>query len=263
MNKKIIALISIVVVCIVLVSSIYVYTIFEKNNLATIKDITISPDNPDDGDIITITAHLDGELFVKAPQFSFDVLFYNPGDNTIPVSGSCPMTKETDDTFITEIGPYDEGTQIWYTIYLTNSSGISFKEGTIDVGEVTYTSDIWLFDVNHIVNHFETYDSITITAKSDHEGIISEPIQYTFNYQIIFPNGEQSSASITDSRGQYNATSGYTDYEYTITHPDSLNNQLEEEEYEEFPPGTIIFYGLFLDSINYKYATQYYTIQIA
>ena len=131
------------------------------------------------------------------------------------------------------------------------------------MGDITFTTDIWIFDITHEVNYFETYDMVDVYAKMDHEGIITEPVSYTFRQYVIMPDGYSSSAGETGSGGQYNSTTGYTDFHYTITCPSNImSSPYEDDEYMKFPSGTIIIYCFSFESEHYNWASSYYIIEI-
>ena len=98
-RNRIITIISIVILITVIISSVIIYSLFENNGKVSINSVSFTPGTPNEGDIITITTHLDGNLFLKAPQFSFDVI-YDTGVDSVSMVGSRTMSKETEDTFV-------------------------------------------------------------------------------------------------------------------------------------------------------------------
>ena len=241
-------IISMVVICIIVLSTLSIYILYKNEENASITNVRINPEFPQPGDKIEIHVYTNENMFFHRPRITFNVLSYNIEK---PLAGrSFQMTKSGERTYVTTIGTFDEDVQIWYMITLPTSTNLHYNESTIDVGNIQYSDDVLISDVDYSPKHLHNCSSIQISANFTHEGVISQPTQMISLYHVFYPNGYSSSGSGT-LMGDFNSSTGITEYSFIIS---------SYQDY--FPPNAIVFYRLFFLGDDYRYLTPSYQISI-
>lgn len=257
-NTKIISLI---IITLIVLATVSIFILFKNEGSASITSVEINPESPVSGDTIKIYANLDQSLNFRKPRFTYTTFFYTGQD---AMGGSFPMTKLSGEKYFAEIGPYDEGVQIWYMITLLSNNGISYNESTLDIGDVQYSDPISIYGVDFSPKNLENCDSINITAEYKVNRVFTEQHMTYEVYYVFTPDGHSSSMFDTLSGINLNYTAQTGQYQFRIRCNEGLYSPTETPEYKPFPSKSLIFYRIYIVGVgnDFKYATPSYVITI-
>jgi len=176
----------IIVACITLLIILISWSIFycddEKTGVVKIISITYDPQNPVPGDEITVTAVIENSSLTDI-QIS---LYFGTG-----VNPSGYMPRKGDNTFEYTLGPYENGTEVWFMVVATgyNDSFVISDEYTIQIGELerSNTTSLSISNVTHSPQQpTQKNTSVKVSAK------ISSNVNITrmgLEYMKFYPHG--------------------------------------------------------------------------
>ena len=226
-NKKIIAVLAglFIIVALVLVWGL------TPTDEIKILSVRHTPENPQPGDKITITADITGgSPFLGASASCEYSSYFGAGGSG---GGSMSSIGNNKYTF-TLHSTYSEGSEIWYMIHGGNEISESY---TIQVGHVE-RSNISTLSITNVTQNPEnptTETNSVIVAADISSNVSITKVERTYN--IFYPHGSAGGSG----GGGYSSDDGSYSFSISLTRGGMLSSSSEDKHY---PKGSKVFYRI-------------------